>query len=29
MTIAHELGHGYHNFNMFQADKTMLQRQTR
>ncbi|MBG0787361.1 MAG: M3 family oligoendopeptidase, partial [Anaerolineaceae bacterium] len=28
MTIAHELGHGYHNFNMFQADKTMLQRQT-
>ncbi|QRN82183.1 M3 family oligoendopeptidase [Chloroflexota bacterium] len=28
MTIAHELGHGYHNFNMFQADKTMLQQQT-
>ncbi len=28
MTIAHELGHGYHNFNMFQADKTPLQRQT-
>ena len=28
MTIAHELGHGYHNFNMFQADKTMLQRRT-
>jgi pepF/M3 family oligoendopeptidase len=28
MTIAHELGHGYHNFNMFQADKTMLQRET-
>ena len=28
MTIAHELGHGYHNFNMFQAGKTMLQRQT-
>jgi len=28
MTIAHELGHGYHNFNMFQANKTPLQRQT-
>jgi pepF/M3 family oligoendopeptidase len=28
MTIAHELGHGYHNYNMFQADKTPLQRQT-
>jgi len=28
MTIAHELGHGYHNFNMDQADKTPLQRQT-
>ncbi|MDY6873078.1 MAG: M3 family oligoendopeptidase [Chloroflexota bacterium] len=28
MTIAHELGHGYHNFNMFQKDKTPLQRQT-
>lgn len=28
MTIAHELGHGYHNFNMFQAKKTPLQRQT-
>jgi len=28
MTIAHELGHGYHNFNMFQAGKTPLQRQT-
>jgi pepF/M3 family oligoendopeptidase len=28
MTIAHELGHGYHNFNMFQADKTPLQRLT-
>ncbi len=28
ITIAHELGHGYHNFNMFQADKTMLQRET-
>ena len=28
MTIAHELGHGYHNFNMFQARKTPLQRQT-
>jgi len=28
MTIAHELGHGYHNFNMYQADKTPLQRQT-
>ena len=27
-TIAHELGHGYHNFNMFQADRTPLQRQT-
>ncbi len=28
MTIAHELGHGYHNFNMYQANKTALQRQT-
>ncbi len=28
MTIAHELGHGYHNYNMFQAGKTPLQRQT-
>ncbi len=28
MTIAHELGHGYHNFTMFQANKTPLQRQT-
>ena len=28
MTIAHELGHGYHNFNMYQANKTPLQRQT-
>ncbi len=28
MTIAHELGHGYHNFNMYQAAKTPLQRQT-
>ena len=28
MTIAHELGHGYHNFNMFQAGKTPLQKQT-
>jgi pepF/M3 family oligoendopeptidase len=28
MTIAHELGHGYHNFNMFQKDKTPLQGQT-
>jgi pepF/M3 family oligoendopeptidase len=28
MTIAHELGHGYHNFNMFQANKTPLQGQT-
>lgn len=28
MTIAHELGHGYHNFNMYQAEKTPLQRQT-
>ncbi|MDY6846492.1 MAG: M3 family oligoendopeptidase [Chloroflexota bacterium] len=28
ITIAHELGHGYHNFNMFQAGKTPLQRQT-
>ncbi len=28
MTVAHELGHGYHNFNMYQADKTPLQRQT-
>jgi oligoendopeptidase F len=27
-TIAHELGHGYHNYNMFQAGKTPLQRQT-
>jgi pepF/M3 family oligoendopeptidase len=28
MTIAHELGHGYHNFNMYQAGKTPLQQQT-
>ena len=28
MTIAHELGHGYHSFNMYQAEKTALQRQT-
>jgi pepF/M3 family oligoendopeptidase len=28
MTVAHELGHGYHSFNMFQANKTPLQRQT-
>jgi pepF/M3 family oligoendopeptidase len=28
MTMAHELGHGYHNFNMFQAGKTPMQRQT-
>ncbi|MBG0785587.1 MAG: M3 family oligoendopeptidase [Anaerolineaceae bacterium] len=28
MTIAHELGHGYHNFNMFQAGKTVMQKQT-
>ena len=28
MTIAHELGHGYHNFNMFEAGKTPLQRRT-
>jgi len=28
MTIAHELGHGYHNYNMFQAEKTPLQRGT-
>jgi len=28
MTIAHELGHGYHNYNMNQAEKTFLQRQT-
>jgi len=28
MTIAHELGHGYHNFNMDQTGKTPLQRQT-
>jgi len=28
MTIAHELGHGYHNFNMYQQNKTPLQRQT-
>ncbi len=28
MTIGHELGHGYHNFNMYQAGKTPLQRQT-
>ena len=28
MTIAHELGHGYHNFNMYEAGKTPLQRQT-
>jgi pepF/M3 family oligoendopeptidase len=27
-TIAHELGHGYHNYNMFQAGKQPLQRQT-
>jgi pepF/M3 family oligoendopeptidase len=28
MTIAHELGHGYHNFNIYEAGKTPLQRQT-
>lgn len=28
MTIAHELGHGYHNDTMFQAGKTILQKQT-
>lgn len=28
MTVAHELGHGYHSFNMFQAGKTPLQRDT-
>ena len=28
VTIAHELGHGYHNFNMYQANKTPLQRDT-
>jgi len=28
MTVAHELGHGYHNFNMYQAGKTPLQRKT-
>ena len=28
MTIAHELGHGFHNYNMFKAGKTMLQKQT-
>ena len=28
MTIAHELGHGYHNYNMFLAGKTPLQRGT-
>lgn len=28
MTIAHELGHGYHNYKLFQAGKTSLQRKT-
>lgn len=28
MTMAHELGHGYHNYNMYQADRTPLQEQT-
>lgn len=28
MTIAHELGHGYHSYNIFKANKTALQRQT-
>jgi len=28
MTMAHELGHGFHNYCMFQADKTELQRLT-
>lgn len=28
MTIAHELGHGFHNHMMFKAGKTMLQKQT-
>lgn len=27
MTIAHELGHGYHNFNMYRQNKTPLQQQ--
>jgi len=27
-TIAHELGHGFHNYCAYQADKTMLQKQT-
>ena len=27
-TMAHELGHGYHNYNMYQAGKKPLQRQT-
>ena len=28
MTIAHELGHGYHNFNIYRQNKTPLQSQT-
>lgn len=28
MTMAHELGHGYHNANMYRAGKTMLQSDT-
>lgn len=28
MTLAHELGHGFHNYCMFQAGRTELQRQT-
>ena len=28
MTLAHELGHGFHNYCAFQADKTPLQTQT-
>ncbi len=28
MTIAHELGHGYHSFNMYQAERSALLRQT-
>ncbi len=28
MTMAHELGHGYHNANIFKAEKTPLQSQT-
>ncbi len=28
MTLAHELGHGYHTYNMYQTGKTLLQAQT-